>query len=70
MHNVFKGIVVGVLGFFFWFLSSVVEGLARVGGEPTATGSALMYLGFLLMVGGPVVYILVMPVASRLREGG
>lgn len=68
MHNVFKGIVVGVLGFIVWFLSSVFEAFVSSAGERTLPGTVLMYLGFLLMVGGPIVYIVVIPIINRLRR--
>jgi len=67
MHDVFKGIVVGFIGFVLWVLFSFFEGLGRAFGEASAVGSAGVYLGFLLMVGGPVMYILVVPVVNRLR---
>ena len=63
MHNVFKGVVVGILGFIVWFVVSVVYGIGQgLGGGGNPTLDALMYLGFALMVGGPVVYIVILPI--------
>jgi len=62
VHNVFKGIVVGVLGFVVWLLTSVVGGLREgLGGGRDPVLYGLMFLGFFLMIGGPVVYIGVLP---------
>lgn len=68
MHEVFKGIVTGFIGFILWGLFSIVEGLNEAFGEATAFGTAGMVLGFALMVGGPVVYIVVLPVAGWVRR--
>jgi hypothetical protein len=68
MHDVFKGIVVGFIGFVVWALFSVLEGVNMVVASPTAFGQTGMSIGFALMVGGPVVYILIIPVAGWLRR--
>ena len=68
MHNVFKGIVVGILGFIVWFVVSVVYGIGQgLGGGANLTLDALMALGFTLMIGGPVVYIVVLPIVGWWR---
>ena len=68
MHNVFKGIVVGCLGYLVWFLSGFVSAFtAGLTGEGSAFQVATV-IGFGLMVGGPVVYIIVLPVAGWLRR--
>ena len=69
MHNVFKGIVVGVLGFFVWFLASIPLGISDAfGGAQDPTFYTIMVLGFLIMVGGPVVYVVVLPVAGWVKR--
>ena len=69
MHDVFKGIVVGILGFLVWFGVSVVGGLMEgIGGGRDPLLYGLMFVGFFLMVGGPVVYIGVLPAVAWLRR--
>lgn len=74
MHDVFKGIVVGFIGLIVWLLASIPAGIEHVlvgTEEPIVT--PFMALGFFLMVGGPAVYIVILPVASwwrRRRRGG
>lgn len=68
MHNVFKGIVVGFIGFIVYVLFGVVEGFNRAFGEATAIGTAGTFLGFALMVIGPVGYIVVLPIAGWLKR--
>lgn len=68
MHDVFKGIVVGFIGFVIWVIFSFMEGLNRAFGEETTIGSTGMFLGFALMVGGPVVYIVILPILRWWRR--
>ena len=69
MHNVFKGIVVGVLGFVLWLVASFVGGaITGLGGPALPVLFLGMYLGFFVMVGGPVVYIVVLPVAGWIKR--
>jgi len=63
VHNVFKGIVVGILGFIVWFVVSVVYGIGLgLGGGEDPTIEAFRALGFALMVVGPVVYVVILPI--------
>jgi len=63
MHNVFKGIVIGFIGLIVWVLFSVPLGIdAALGVAENPMFHTLMALGFLLMVGGPVVYIVILPI--------
>lgn len=69
MHNVFKGIVVGFIGFIIWFIVSVIYGIGTgLGAGENPTFSSFMYLGFFLMVGGPVVYIVILPIWGWWRK--
>ena len=69
MHNIFKGIVVGILGFIVWFLASVVGGLLEgLGGGRDPFLYGLVIIAGLTMIGGPVVYIVVLPVAGWLKR--
>jgi len=68
MHNVFKGIAVGVLGAILWTLFSVLQGVGEAFGTPEPFFEAFMMIGFALMIGGPVVYIVVIPAVGWLRR--
>ena len=69
MHNVFKGIVVGILGLIVWFLASIPLGIsAAFGGAQDPLFYTIMVAGFLAMVGGPVVYIGILPAVAWLRR--
>ncbi len=63
MRSVFKGIVVGFIGFVVWFLVSILLGIGEaVGVAREPVSEAFMMIGFALMVGGPVVYIVILPI--------
>jgi len=69
MRDIFKGIVVGFTGFVIWAMFSVFEGVSVVGGSggnPVFEG--LVFLGFFIMVGGPTIYIVVIPVMNWWRQ--
>jgi hypothetical protein len=68
LHNVFKGVMVGFVGFVVWVTFSIFEGINRALGKPGTFSQAGMFLGFALMVGGPVAYIVVLPIVDRLRK--
>ena len=69
MHDVFKGIVVGFIGLVIWVLASIPAGIdAALGTTTSPLFDAFMVLGFFLMIGGPVVYIVVLPVRDWLRR--
>ena len=58
MHNVFKGIIVGFIGFIIWFGVSVIYGIGLgLGAGENPTFNAFMFLGFFIMIGGPLVYM-------------
>ena len=63
LHDVFKGIIVGALGFGVWFGVSVVYGIGTgLGGPDNPVFEAFMVIGFALMIGGPLIYIVILPV--------
>lgn len=65
MHNVFKGIVVGFIGFVIWFVTSVFAGIgAAVNATEDPLINAFMFIGFFIMVGGPVIYIVIIPIVN------
>lgn len=68
MNNIFKGIVVGVLGAVLWFLFSVLQGFGEAFGTSDPVLETFMIIGFALMVGGPVVYIAILPAVAWLRR--
>ncbi len=69
MHDVFKGIVVGFIGLIIWVLASIPIGVNRaIGVADDPIVSTFMLLGFLLMVGGPAVYIVIIPVVNWWRR--
>ena len=69
LHNVFKGIVVGFIGFVLWFVVSVVYSIGTgLGGGENSTFNAFMFLGFFRMIGGPVVYIVILPIRGWWRR--
>ena len=68
MGNVFKGIVVGVLGFLVWLFSSVVGGTLEAFGTYSSGLRFFMYLGGILMIAGPLVYIVVIPIRNRMKK--
>ena len=68
MHNVFKGIVVSVLGFIVWFVVGIALGISdAVGVARDPVLNAFLYLSFFIMVGGPVVYIVILPIVGWWR---
>lgn len=68
MHNVFKGIVVGFIGLVIWLLFSVLWAVTDFMGDEAGLWHNGMYLGFAIMLGGPIIYIVVLPVAGWLRR--
>ena len=69
MHNVFKGIVVGFLGLIVWLLASLIGGIMEgLSGVRDPVLYALMTLGFFIMVGGPLCYIVVIPIVNWWRR--
>lgn len=69
MHNFFKGIIVGFIGFVIWFGVSVIYGIGLgLGGGENPTLNAFMFLGFFIMVGGPIIYIVILPVLGWWRK--
>lgn len=70
MVKFLTGLACAFVGFIIWFLLSVVFGVvAGVEGRETTTGEkvALAFL-FFLMVGGPLLFWIVLPIKSRVRR--
>ena len=63
LHNVFKGIIVGFIGFVIWFGVSVIYGIGLgLGAGENPTLNSFMFLGFFIMIVGPLVYIVILPI--------
>ena len=56
------------MGFVIWVFASVYTAVEKYSTGPNPMGWAFMYLGFFIMVGGPVLYIVVLPVAGWLKR--
>jgi len=69
VHNVFKGIVVGFIGLVIWVAASIPAGIDAAFGATTPPFiEAFITLGFVLMILGPIVYIVVLPVAGWVKR--
>lgn len=68
MSNLFKGFVSLVLGAVLWILTSVVGGFLEALGEASLTIEYLMYIGFAIMVLGPIIFWIVIPIKDRLTK--
>jgi len=73
MGNFFKGLVVGILGAVLWILASVVAALAAVGEDTDSlfaspVAGAFVIVGFLTMVGGPIVFWIAAPIVAVARR--
>lgn len=65
MHNIFKGLALGLLGFIVWAISSFVAAISDVtGGAQPWFGEPLMVVSFFIMVGGPIIYWIIVPVKN------
>ena len=68
MGNILNGLVLLILGLILWIVSSVVEGIISF---PTRTHTPLIYvmaIGFFVMIGGPVVYWIIIPIRNLIRR--
>jgi hypothetical protein len=68
MSNLFKGFVCLVLGAVLWILTSVVGGFLEAFGEASLTLEYLMYIGFAIMVLGPIIFWIIIPIKNRLTK--
>lgn len=68
MSNLFRGFVCLVLGAVFWILTSVVGGFLEAFGEASLTLECLMYIGFAMMVLGPFIFWIIVPIKNRLSR--
>jgi hypothetical protein len=68
MSNLFKGFVCLALGAVLWILTSVVGGFLEAFGEASLTLEYLMYIGFAIMVLGPIIFWIIIPIKNRLPK--
>ena len=68
MRNFLIGLAGLVGGAILWIVASVIGGFGEaVTGERDAVAFALMVIGFLVMVGMPMAFWVVIPLVRRLR---
>lgn len=73
MGNFFRGLALGLLGLLVWVVGSV---LAAAGAIAGGTGDlfeeplfgAILVIGFVVMVGGPLLYWVVAPVVAVVKH--
>ena len=68
MGNILNGLVLLILGLILWIVSSVVEAFITF---PTRGQTPLIYvmaLGFLVMIGGPIVYWIIIPIRNLIQR--
>jgi len=68
MSNLFKGFVCLALGAVLWILTSVVGGFLEAFGKASLTLEYLMYIGFAIMVLGPIIFWIIIPIKNRLPK--
>jgi len=73
MGNLFKGLVLGVLGVLLWIIASVLAAVGSVAegsDDPFASPlfGSLMVVGFAVMVLGPFLFWVVAPIVSLVRR--
>jgi hypothetical protein len=69
MKNFLIGLGVGASGAVLWVLTSAVGGFGEgLGGEPLPVLHLLMYSGFAVMVGGPLVFWVIRPVVNLIKR--
>ncbi len=68
MKNFIIGLVTGLLGVLLWVLSSFVAGVGEgLGAEPLPILHTLMTVGFVVMITGPAIFWVVLPVIKVMR---
>jgi len=68
MGNILNGLVLLILGLILWIIASVVEAFLEF---PTGQQTPMIYvmaLGFLVMIGGPVVFWIILPIRNWIRR--
>lgn len=69
MLNFGVGLALGLVGAILWFGTSVVIGIVTgLGGESIRIVNVLMYVGFVVMVGGPLTFWVILPIRNRIRR--
>ena len=66
MENISKGIRVFMIGLFIWILYSVVSFILGILGISHEFPPILIHLPLFLIVGGPLVYIVIIPIVETL----
>ena len=65
------GLVIGLVGAVLWVLVSLVGGAGEaIIGEVNPTLRVLMYIGGVVMVGGPLVFWVILPIRRRISRRG
>jgi len=57
-----------ILGLILWMVASFIEALLRIGGGPPTYMMAVVALGILVMIGGPIVFWVIIPIRDRRRR--
>lgn len=69
MKNFLIGLGIGALGAILWVVVSTVGGFGEgLGAEPLPILRRLMYVGYAMMVGGPLVFWVIRPVVQWIRR--
>jgi hypothetical protein len=63
------GLGIGILGAILWAVVSLIAGVGEgLGGEPLPILHALLYIGFLVMVGGPLTFWIILPIRRTVKR--
>jgi len=68
MGYILNGLVLLILGLILWMVASFIEALQRIGGGPPTPMMAVVVLGILVAIGGPVVFWIILPIRNRRRR--
>jgi hypothetical protein len=69
VKNFAIGLGIGLLGAILWIISSVVGGVGEgLGGEPPTIIRVFMYIGFIVMFVGPVLWWIIIPLVKLTRR--
>jgi len=66
--NILNGLVLLVLGLILWIVASVVEAFLELGGGGWTWMMAVVALGWIIMIAGPVVFWAIIPIRDRIRR--
>jgi len=69
MKNFGIGLSLGLIGAILWYIFRLVISLGEISSSaPGLQLQALEYASFTLMVGGPLVYWIILPITERVRR--